>query len=92
MLESSQYADFEEFMAAVQALWDAQWERVHAAAPAGAPRAGAAGGAAGRVYKHGRQLDAALAPSAACCGRGRQCLSACPRTARISHPTLAPSC
>jgi hypothetical protein len=36
VVESSQFEDFEEFMTAVQALWDSEWERVHAA-----PRKGA---------------------------------------------------
>lgn len=31
MLETSKYENFEEFMTAVQALWDRQWEVVHAA-------------------------------------------------------------
>lgn len=37
VLESSSFEDFEAFAAAVQALWDAQWEAVHAAAPTGEP-------------------------------------------------------
>jgi hypothetical protein len=31
VLESSRFDDFESFMAAVQALWDAQWQAVHSA-------------------------------------------------------------
>lgn len=37
VVESTEFPDFEEFMAKVQALWDAQWERVHSASPAGEP-------------------------------------------------------
>lgn len=36
VLDSSQFDDFEEFVGAVQKLWDEQWARVHAA-----PRSGA---------------------------------------------------
>lgn len=37
MVDTPQYADFEEFMKKVQATWDAQWVRVHAAPREGLP-------------------------------------------------------
>lgn len=37
VLDSSQFDDFEEFVGAVQKLWDEQWARVHAAPRSGFP-------------------------------------------------------
>ncbi|PRW58126.1 EF hand [Chlorella sorokiniana] len=37
VVESKDHEDFEQFMAAVQALWDDTWAKVHAASPEGLP-------------------------------------------------------
>lgn len=62
VLESSRFDDFEEFAAAVQRLWDAQWEAVFAAPRHGMCGRRQAGG--GLVQARGR---GAAAPGAACC-------------------------